>query len=190
MLKIITLFIIGTLLTYNVHYQGRTFYNSRIEQGKTTPKIFDIGMKYIPNVSDNQTLTVIADIIPLFLPFILLRNTPQLKNFVYMSTYILLIRYIFLNLTILPKDKSCKDESFTIKNIIVGHCYDKIFSGHFATVYLLGLFLYEYKIVNNIWLIGGVEFLYAMLLIGLRYHYTIDIAVAIVVTQLIFSSFK
>jgi len=195
MIKSIIIFIITALISYNVHLQGKKFYDDRIKAGKTAPKVFDIGMKYIPDMSENKLLSIIIDILPLILPIIFLYNTPYFSKYYYILIWIFLIRYIFINLTILPKYKKCKDDSYTIYNILFGHCYDKIFSGHFSSIYLFVLFVYTYKlnILNihyNEIVLGIGLLLYGMSIIALRIHYTVDIAVALVVTQLVFLKLK
>ncbi|NDC95892.1 hypothetical protein EB077_11355, partial [bacterium] len=164
-ISLISLFLLffNIILSYNVHYQGKAFYNFRIEQGKTTPKVYDIGMKYIPDYSDNKLLTFIANALPVFLPIVMLYNTPYSVKFYYILTYIFILRHIFLNLTILPKYKNCKDDSYTLENIILGHCYDKIFSGHFAIMVLLAIFLYKYNIYTNLWVLLSTLMAYAVL---------------------------
>jgi hypothetical protein len=178
------------LLSYSVHYQGKTFYNNRINQGKTTPKVYDIGMKYIPDYSENEFLTFIANVVPTFLPIIMLYNTSYLVKFYYILTYIFILRHIFLHLTILPKYKNCKDDSFTLENAILGHCYDKIFSGHFAIMALLSIFLYKYNIYTNLWVLTSGLLGYAILIISLRFHYSIDVAVAMLATYSVFTFFQ
>lgn len=178
------------LLSYNVHLQGKQFYDGRIEQGKTTPKVYDIGMKYIPDYSDNEFLTFIANAIPVILPVIMLYKTSYLVKFYYVLTYIFILRHIFLHLTILPKYKNCKDDSYTLENVFVGHCYDKIFSGHFAIMALLAIFLYKYNIYPNVLVLNSGLLAYAILIISLRFHYSIDIAVAMLATYSVFTFFQ
>jgi hypothetical protein len=185
--KVVCLFILNAILSYNVYRQGKAFYDSRIEQEKLTPKVFDIGMKYIPDNSHNKNLAFIINILPVILPIILFIKTPYLTHFYYILTYVFLLRHIFLNLTILPKNKTCKDETYSIENIFSGHCYSKIFSGHFAVMFLIALFLYKYNIFTNTLLLGSTLFIYAIAVISLRLNYTIDIAVAILATFSIFT---
>ena len=129
----------------------------------------------------------IANAIPVALPIILLYNTSYLLQFYYVLTYVFILRHIFLHLTILPKYKNCKDDSYTLENVFIGHCYDKIFSGHFAIVALLALFLYKYNLFTNLWVLGSGLFSYAILIISLRFHYSIDIAVAMLATYFVFT---
>lgn len=186
-IHLLFLFLFNIILSYNVHYQGKNFYDARIKQGKIIPKVYDIGMRYIPDYSKDNTLTSIANIIPCILPIITLYNTHYLLQFYYVLTYVFILRHIFLNFTILPKYKNCKDESYTLENVFLGHCYDKIFSGHFAIVSLLALFLYKYNIFTNLWVLGSALLAYATLIISLRFHYSIDIVVAMLATFSVFT---
>lgn len=178
---------LNTIISYSVYYQGKTYYDRRMQNGKTTQKIYDIGMKYVPDKSDNKTLLLIIDLIPILLPLLILWNSGHIKDYYYILGNILLIRLIFTTLTILPKNKKCDDSEFTIKNAIWGHCYDKIFSGHFASVFLVVLFVYKYKIFTDRLIMILFLISYAILIISVRYNYTIDIAVAFIVTELVFN---
>jgi hypothetical protein len=190
-ISIISLFFVNVLLTWNVHYQGKKFYDDRITNGKVTPKVYDIGMKYIPDISSNIKIIYLIDTISILIPLtIYLINKGVFLRFLSANLYIYTIRLIFLNLTILPKDKSCDDNLFNINNMIFGHCYDKIFSGHFATVFLGSLYLIKYKYINNLFLIAFLNVIYAILIIATRSHYTVDIAVSIFVTYCIFNHFE
>jgi hypothetical protein len=178
-ISIILLFFVNVLLTWNVHYQGKKFYDTRINDGKVTPKVYDIGMKYIPDISSNIKIIYLIDTISILIPLtIYLINKGVFLRFITVNLYIYTIRLVFLNLTILPKDKNCDDNSFNINNMFFGHCYDKIFSGHFAIVFLASLYLFKYRYINNILLIAFLNVVYAILIIATRSHYTVDIAVS------------
>lgn len=147
-------------------------------------------MKYIPDYSNNKMLEHIANYLPVILPFITLYNTKYLLEFYYVLTYIFLLRHIFLHITIFPKYKKCDDSSFTLENIFIGHCYDKIFSGHFAIMSLLSLFLYNFNIFTNLWILFSELLSYAILIISLRFYYSINISVTILASYFIFHFMK
>lgn len=173
----IYLIILSIIINYYVHTEAKTFYNKRIIEKKIQPKIYDIGEKYIPDLSNNHILHRISDIIVLILPLCFGQNI--LKKHASYIIPIFLIRYFFISLTILPKNKSCDDNSMGIHNYIFGHCYDKIFSGHFAVIFLLSLILYDNG-YNYIFLIL-LNIINTFLILAIRSHYTIDIAVAAIV---------
>lgn len=172
-MKTIFLILIQIFIVFHVHNTGKNFYNNRIKQNKTTPKIYDIGEKYIPDLSHVYQLHILLNMISI-LP--LCFGTDVFNEFLLYFTTIILIRHIFISVTILPKNKNCDDKNLDISNFLFGHCYDKIFSGHYATIALLSLILLKYG-YNKIFLIL-LNILTAFLIIATRSHYSIDILVA------------
>lgn len=166
---IITLIIL--LLLYNF---DNNFRNNN--EGK----VFDLGMKYIPNYSSNRFIHFFVDILPIILPIILLSGTQHFIKFYYIISYIIITRQIFINLTVFPKNIKCDNINRS----------QKVFSGHFSTMFLLVLFLYEYKIFTNVYILAISLLIYAISIIMIRSHYTVDLAIAIVVTQLFFQNLK
>lgn len=163
---------------YNCHINGSMFYNNRINNGKITPKVFDIGIKYTPNLSNNKLLHMLNDFIAIGIPFLF--GNEVFYEYVKYFLVIVLIRDIFTNVTILPKDKECKDTELSMYSFLTGHCYDKIFSGHFSSFFLLTLILLQKGIIKSTFAIV-INILYGLLIISLRSHYTIDIIIAAVV---------
>ena len=184
---LIVFIIIGMLLLINVlsfynenHYES--YYSSRIKNNKTTPKVYDIGHKYLPNIAQYEyIINVILGLVAcsffiypkIFLPFCIL------------FLVIIVIRMITIQLTVLPKTTCDIKTSFDLS----GYCYDKIFSGHTAFMCLLTLFLYNLKKMS-IYALIIINVLYGMLIIAARSHYTIDVVVAFIVTLLIFQNRK
>jgi hypothetical protein len=173
------------LMVYLVHMTGSKFYNNRIYHNKTNPKVFDIGEKYLLDLHNIKWVRYLVDFIAALSPLIF-GITVALEHARFMII-ILAIRHIFTLVTILPKHKKCDDSRFGIREVFVGHCYDKIFSGHFSSLFLLCLILLKQGIVS-IPLVTVVLFIYGSLLICIRYHYTVDILVAFVVTLLVFQN--
>ena len=180
----LVLIIIHIFSTYNVHITGKTFYNNRINNNKHIPKVYDIGFKYIPDLSSYKKLKILVDILPFILP--LFFNYNVILTFFELNIYINIIRYIFTSLTILPKINNCDDSRYTFENIVFGHCYDKIFSGHFASIMILILIAHNMKELNNIYLSSIFLIIYGIMIISVRYHYTIDIAIAILISIIIY----
>jgi hypothetical protein len=154
-------------------------------RGATTPKVFDLGWKFLPDIHDNKSVQYCIDFVAYVLPVMF---GPQIatQHISYMIV-LMLIRSICTLVTILPKYKSCDDGIFGIKELVFGHCYDKIFSGHFASFLLLTLLLLE-KGVWSLFIIAPLCIFYGILIICLRYHYTIDIIVAFFVTMYVFQN--
>ena len=180
----IVYFVVG-IMAFFVHYLGSNFYNQRLKSKKVNPKVFDIAHKYLPDLSTNKLLRDVTNIL-VFAPFLFGGKVVQ----EHMSFFImiLLVRSIFNMTTILPKHKTCKDESYTFYNVIFGHCYDKVFSGHFSSSVLLSLILLKHGIVTNVWSHIAFNAVNAVMILLLRGHYTIDLLVAYFVTLVFYQN--
>jgi len=181
----ILIFIISGLVCEKT---GQKYYDSRICNRKTTPKVYDILHKYLPDLSDNNFLGPLKDIYVLVLslaPFLFFKESGfnTLKEYLILYCFIILTRSIFINLTILPKNKNCENNG----DLIHG-CYDKIFSGHFATLFLATLIFYKHGLITNTFWLSFVNIVNVLLIILTRSHYTSDIAVSFIVTLLFFTN--
>ena len=87
--------------------------------------------------------------------------------------------------TILPKHKIC-NEKINIRSLLLGGCYDKIFSGHTSFTLLLTLLYYREHIINLPLLIG-INATNIPAILATRSHYTVDVLLAIFVTTTIYS---
>jgi hypothetical protein len=185
------------LSSYLSHINGKNFYNKREDEKKISQKVFDIGHKYIPDLSNyefyigNHKLILhnildILIIIPLI--YILIYERELRKYLIVYGLLIFFIRSIFILITILPKHKTCNDENYSFYNLFFGHCYDKIFSGHYSLTLLITILLikkypslFYYGIIYNI--------IISLLILSTRSHYTIDILVAFIITIFIINTF-
>jgi hypothetical protein len=176
------------MLSYLCYKNGSTYYKNRINKHKKTPKIFDIGYKYLPDYHNNSYLLVLINIINCcaILSIYILYDNTIFKEFLYYYTILLIIRGIMTNITILPKIKKDSNK-FYWYSLINGHSYDKIFSGHYATLFLTLLFLHNNKnTYTNIISLSFIGIVQAILIILTRSHYTIDIIIAIIVTLFVY----
>ena len=171
-LFVITLVIMQLLFVYLCYHNGKAFFTERKKQGKSTQKIFDICHKFLPNYSDKDWISIILNIIT-FSPLVFYPHL--IGEFLSYMIPIFLFRYITTNATILPKTKNCDDESFNMFHFINGHCYDKIFSGHFAGGVIISLLLYHHNIIQNSYVLTLYNMITAYLLLVTRSHYTVDL---------------
>ncbi len=181
----VILICVHILTVHHVSNTGYSFYNNRIQKGKINPKVYDIGVKYTPNLSNYKSLEYLSHFFAYILP--LLFGIDVFREYLQYYIVITLLRYLLNILTILPKEKHC-DDKISIFNYIFGHCYDKIFSGHFASLFLLSLILFDNKIITSIPLLTIFNVFNALLILSLRFHYTIDIIVAILVTIIVYQN--
>jgi hypothetical protein len=181
MYKLIFLIVLSTSLFYlsylnEIHYH--TYYVGRMN--KTNPKVYDIGHRYLPNMENYMYLINLNILFILYWLF----SVSFIIDYLILLLIVYIIRGITIQLTVLPKMKSCTG-SFNIN----GFCYDKIFSGHVAFLFLFTLFLFHYNLLSFISLFI-INLLYGLLIIATRSHYTIDVVVALLVSLFVFQNRK
>lgn len=175
-------YIINAFILYYIHSQAKEFYNKRQLSGKTVPKIYDLGHKILPNLSTNNTLKdglILTPYILLFILSLIYGKEFMLKNSFYFLI-IFIIRWFTSSITILPKDKNCDDTKYTIKNLLFGNCYEKIFSGPFSNMLILSFIILHYNTNYNNYLII-INIIYGLLLLMTRLNYSIDIIISLIV---------
>jgi hypothetical protein len=158
-----------------------SYYENRIINNKITPKVYDISHLYLPNLYkyyDIHNLITVIFMIPLLFNFNMLQE--------YLSYWIVIFifRSITTRVTILPKYKECKVNN---DMQIDGGCYDKIFSGHFASVFLATLLYLKYNWINLPVLIL-INFINSISILTTRSHYTIDLIVALIFTLFVYQN--
>ena len=157
------------------------YYDNRIINNKTTPKVYDIGHWFLPDLHkyDNlHHLITIVFIIPV------LFNFNIFKEFLGYWVVIFIIRSITNMLTILPKYKNC---DINKKYKFISGCYDKIFSGHFSSVFLATLLYLKYNWINMSTLVL-INMINSISILLSRGHYTIDLVVAFFVTLFVYQN--
>jgi cytochrome b subunit of formate dehydrogenase len=187
---IITYFIFHSILSNNVQKTGDEYYSNREKNNKTRHKVYDIMHKNLPENEDLNWMTNVIVIISL-IPLIKENNNQLYFDFIILLILINFIRDITINLTILPKNKTCNLNKYNdLQTNLVGACYDKIFSGHFAFVFLLSLIYYSNSIITNIPLLIGWNLFNALIILIVRSHYTIDIVVSFFVCSFVFTKYS
>ena len=115
-----------------------------------------------------------------------------LVGFFRYTALLLLLRSITVHATLLPP---CRSEHGTTRAsasaLVVGHAYDKIFSGHTAVELLALLLAWRYGVLGGTWLALwlGLQATAAFLMVPTGMHYTIDVILAYVVTTALFFLF-
>ena len=142
------------------------------------PSVFDIGYYILPNLSKYEVIAHVY--FGIFIIVLLFTNLWE--EFLGFLIPIIFIRLLFIHITILPKHRSCNIHE---QNYLVGGCYDKIFSGHFAFLLLITLLLEKYNYISLRILIV-INVIHFVMLLVFRWHYTIDIIIALFVTVVLF----
>ena len=181
MYEIIYLLIIIVIIffsNYAVLKLGSSYYKDQ------TIELFDIFHSILP---DLHTYHYIIDFIGLglLLSLLFVSNNSLTTEFLAKFTIIMFIRAFTTIATILPKHKVCNDK-IGIRSLLLGGCYDKIFSGHTSFTLLLTLLYFREHIINLPLLIG-INAVNILAIIATRSHYTVDVLLAIFVTTTIYN---
>jgi len=183
-IKVINLLIIFFILNIVSYYQDG-YYDKYYSDRYKYPHVYDIGHLYLPNLGEYEYLIecVMGTIFVLLCVFF----SGHFIEFLTLFVVISIIRFIFINITVLPKIQS----QCTVKKIgfMYSLCYDKIFSGHATALFLFTLFLHQSKTISMFTLII-LNLLNALLIISTQAHYTIDVIVAYLVTFMVFENKK
>jgi hypothetical protein len=145
---------------------------------------YDLGKyKYIPDY--------IAIIF--FLPLLMSDNYNTIKYFLNIAAVISILRSCTILVTDLPKsDINCNNDKLSSYNMVFGHCYDKIFSGHVAYTLLALLVARSYNILDNdqtiIFML--LHIIYSLFIIISRCHYTVDVLLSYFITIPLFFAIK
>ena len=172
-------------LVYNYFFQ---YFMHNIGSGHyhNDSRLYDICHKYLPNY-EKYELNGNIYIILVFL-FTLLKPSYTVLiifEFVAFIIPILFIRSIFSLFTVLPKSSNCVYNPYT--SLVNGGCYDKIFSGHFSTVFVLSLLLNKYNIITMP-IVVLLNIINVLIILSTRIHYTIDILVSFCITYLMYTN--
>lgn len=196
MIKYLTIIlIIGVYLCIHAYLNqlaqsnGERYYNKRIAENKVTPKVYDIMHENLPYWKNNDWLNNLIGALTL-IPLIYTNNPELYFDFASLLLIVNIIRDITINLTILPKEEECKlsDRSY-LYSTLLGACYDKIFSGHFAFVFLLTLLYNSYNIITNMPMIILWNIINALSILVIHSHYTIDIVMSFFVCMTVYNEY-
>jgi hypothetical protein len=130
---------------------------------------------------------------------VVLRKWNLIARFIFLQSLFTMLRAITTASTILPNIVSseyCKDMPETYwdllgKILVYGTCSDYMFSGHTVTVFLTHLFIHKYKSYWwQQWLSGFLVVLTILSLLILKWHYTVDCIIAIVIVWLSFTVYN
>ncbi len=161
-------------LQYLTQVVGEQYYTNRIDNNKTNPKVYDILHKYLPDYSNSTLIKFVSDCLPICMLLYAVYSTEQYSEIFYTMLVMLFIRSVCILCTILPSQRDCK-------STVTHGCYDKLYSGHFATGLVATLICLKYGTMSNA-VFYSLNILNAALIMVLRAHYTNDILMALFAT--------
>ena len=113
----------------------------------------------------------------------------KIKNFITIFKYFsisTILRTITSCSTILPSITECRinnNNKNNISNYLIGHCNDKIFSGHTSFMIILFYVIYKNNLIKYKYLsiYGSTIFINSLFIIITRAHYTVDVILAYII---------
>ena len=178
-IRIVIFFII--YLIYS-HFINKITHNVGTQHYNDEARVYDICHKHLPNYEKYE---FIGNIYGTFVLLFILFKPIILFDLLAFMIPIYFIRSILTLITVLPKSSQCEyNPSFAFIN---GGCYDKIFSGHAAFIFILTLILNKNKIINLSTLIL-LNLINVSIILLTRTHYTIDVIVSFLVCYLMYSN--
>lgn len=166
-------------------------------------KLHDIFFDVLPDLSDVETpFPNYILLVQLFFGIISFRSNSTYKyiaQFIFLQSILSAVRAVSVAITTLPNIRvyeHCEKEVSSFFQvleymIIYGTCGDYMFSGHTATAFLTYMFVhkhgsyYAWEILSGL-LLGAQMFV----LLLLRWHYSVDILIACIITWLVFRFYK
>ena len=170
------------LILYLIHVLGNIILiklgnNSDIKNRKQLPDIvLDRGF-FFKGLVPYMDLILIIFIIPLFLKY-------KLSNFITLFKFVgimAFLRILTCVSTLIPpikgRYKKERSDENNLLNYVVGHNYDKIFSGHTGVMLICVLISISENLVNitNKFILAFLGVLYSILILLTRQHYTVDV---------------
>ena len=182
-MEILYLFLIISIILFSNYATLKIGENHYTTHNKN--ELFDIFYSILPDL--HKYSSIFNNIVPILgvISLYFYSNHKLTIEFLSKFVIIMLIRAVTIISTILPKHEKC-DQKIDITSLVVGGCYDKIFSGHTAFVLLLTLMYYREHIINMPTLIS-INTLNILLILGTRSHYTVDVLLSIFVTSTIYN---
>lgn len=177
--KLLSLIVCVMLTVWLGNYVALSVGRRQFEHPEKTcaTSVVDIGHQLVPQM--HIPVGVAIAFSGLWIPFVLLSSARMaiVRRIAMPFMLLFALRAITNVVTILPKDDTC-NSNLTWHMALNGGCYDKVFSGHSATVVLVSLALVTYG-VWPAWAGWGYTIGMVLMLLVSRGHYTVDIVLGL-----------
>ena len=151
------------------------FHIGRAYYGGKHVAIFDAAHAVLPDLRENAALGFAHTYLTPILVVVCAARAGLLAPYMRRTVAALLVRLVLTTVTVLPDTGECATERLTLAEYLVGHCYDKMPSGHFIVAGTLLWMLYKRGSLSGT-AAGLLAALVAGCILMLRHHYTIDVA--------------
>lgn len=186
------------ILPYIFHCVATYYQINRAKNNKSMniKPLRDIIHEHSPDLTDFKYRNLDYLFLIFLIPYINFSSYKAIIHFLKALSIIVMLRTISSNITDMPSSNPyCKyyTNFNSIYTYTVGHCLDKIFSGHTAVTLLLVLVAKEYNLIKEsnfiYWIISQIIYVY-LGLICTRHHYSVDVFISYIITPLIYYSIK
>ena len=176
------------VIPYIIHIL-MVFYHLEILQYNNSHKRKPLKDIIMDNCPDMRQYEYILN--PLLILFLLpyfqnLKSLKSLGDVFKLGSIFIGIRVITSTVTEIPSSNpECDKINSKLKfyHYIVGHCFDKIFSGHTSLTLLLVLIAYNNNLIkfNKYLILQILQILYAFFLIAIKGHYSVDVFLSYII---------
>lgn len=173
-----------------IHIYVNYVTNKRIIHNKNLYRkpLYDIIHNNLSDISHFKYYTDVLAFV-FFVPLIMSKNMDALKCFCKIAAIIIIIRSFALISTDIPRsDIKCNQYELNSYNLLFGHCYDKMFSGHVSLTLLAIFVANSHNIINYKQTIVYIfaQILYGLFIIMTKNHYTVDVIISYFITMPLF----
>jgi PAP2 superfamily C-terminal len=178
-LGVVSLLAFIFISNYLVQVIGTSFYKHQEHL-----QLFDMVHHLTPDLHEYKIYNHIIVLTVASSFFFLSDPIPILIEFSAKFLLIMVLRAITTLSTILPKYSKC-DPKLSFVHYLKGNCYDKVFSGHTAFVFLATLIFQREQIISFPFF-ALINVLNTISILLTRSHYTLDVIIAYIITYLVY----
>lgn len=146
-------------------------------------EIVDLGYALTPDLTGSRAVHLFHDVVITSAPVVAAAWAGKTAEFGKLMLLVFVFRHFMNALTILPPPPSCDLDKPWWRTLLFGGCFDKIPSGHFASVLVITSLL-----PMSGPLLVAIRAVSAFVILSLRHHYSIDLAVAWLLVNFVMSA--
>ena len=182
------LFIHRTVMTIVIYTMANYYtYCIGTSTGCHDKPLHDVMHDILPDMSRHVHWRDIV-LLMLLLPFLWVRDKMGfLTDFCEVFMLVIFIKAVCIFFTYVPpSNPDCHEKKY------LNHCYHSQISGHAAFVMILAILYLKYSVLDETWhwLVYFTVFMYCIMILVTRAHYTTDVISSIIVTWLLVRAFR
>lgn len=178
-------FAVAVVATFLGNYASNRIGQYHYDRDNNTT-IFDFGHMALPRWRVREYEIMLLEAAPLLSVFVkgVAPVVKALPDFMLVFGWVLILRVLTSVATILPRDDECDADRFSLRQVITGFCFDKLFSGHTAISVVIAMVMVKHGIwsANVAWIYPAWMAVYLLLT---RAHYTSDVLLGAIIAYLV-----